>query len=126
MRHPITAVLIAVLVPLAACVPTESGSTSTPRPHTVAGIDVDSLSEGEVFYLDDVLEKAPDTKSGRKWKTSVISAEQGDLDMLIDGDRVDFCKGAPRRDKESFAEQMGQDEGAFAFLRQEAARKHLC
>ncbi|ULR50803.1 hypothetical protein [Streptomyces deccanensis] len=126
MRHPTAAALIAVLVSLAACVPTEGGATSTPYPHTVVGIDVDSLSEAEVFYLDDVLEKAPDTKAGRKWRASAISADRGGLDMLIDGDRLDFCKGTSPRDKESFVAQMGQDEGAFAFLRQEAARKRLC
>ncbi|MFG2029396.1 hypothetical protein [Streptomyces sp. NPDC048825] len=126
MRHPAAAVLIAVLVALAACVPAEGGSTSTPYPHTVAGIDVDSLSEAEVFYLDDVLEKAPDTNAGQKWKASAISADRGGLDMLIDGDRLDFCKGSSRHDKEYFVAQIGQDEGAFAFLRQEAARKRLC
>jgi hypothetical protein len=125
MRHATIVFLIAVLVPLAACVPTESGSTSTPYPHTVAGVDAESLSEAEVAYLDAV-EEAPDTNTGREWKASVISADRGDLDMLIDGERLDFCTGASRRDKESFVAQTSQDEGAFVFLRQEAARKHLC
>ncbi|MET8406092.1 hypothetical protein [Streptomyces sp900116325] len=127
MRHPVAALLIAALVPLAACEPySESGTTSTPRPHVVAGIDSDSLSEGERLYLDDVLAKAPGTNAGVRWKKSVVSATKGDLDMLFDGERLDFCKGAPRRNKDSFVSQMGRDKGVFAFLRQEAARKHLC
>ncbi|MFF2436672.1 hypothetical protein ACFVU4_21260 [Streptomyces sp. NPDC058107] len=125
MRHLLTAILIAALVPLAACAPPESGSTSTPPPHVVAGIDSDSLGEGERLYLDDVLEKAPGTKSGVEWRANVISAEKADLDMLFDGERIDFCKGAPRRDRDSFTAQMGRDKGDFTFLRQEAARAHL-
>lgn len=127
MRHLVAALLIVALMPLSACaLHSESGTTSTPRPHVVAGIDSDSLSEGEALYLDDVLARAQETNAGVRWKRSVVSASKSDLDMLFDGERLDFCKGAPQRDRESFIAQMGQDEGAFAYLRQEAAHKHLC
>ncbi|MFE7467390.1 hypothetical protein ACFU6R_25250 [Streptomyces sp. NPDC057499] len=119
--------LTVVLVALAACSPpSKTEGTSTPRPHVVAGIDGESLSEGERRYLDDVLEKAPDTKSGVKWRNEVASADRGALDMIIDGERLTFCKGAPRRELDSFTREAGRDEGAFAFIRQEAAREHLC
>ncbi|MGW6488191.1 hypothetical protein [Streptomyces sp. NPDC055056] len=126
MRH-LGALLILALLPIAACEPaTESGTTNTPPPHVVAGIDSDSLSEGERLYLDDLLPKAPYTNTGARWKKAVISSNKGDLDMLFDGERLDFCKGSPRRDKDSFINQFGQDKGNFTFQRQEAARKHLC
>jgi hypothetical protein len=127
MRHPVTAFFIAALALLTACEPSsESGTTSTPPPHVAAGIDSDSLSEGERLYLDYVLAHAQGTKAGAHWNKSVVSADGGDLDMLFDGERLDFCKGARRRDKDSYIAQMGQDRGSFAFVRQEAARKHLC
>ncbi|MER5742665.1 hypothetical protein [Streptomyces sp. NPDC002225] len=119
--------LTVVLVPLAACSPSsKTEGTSTPRPHVVAGIDGESLSEGERRYLDDVLEKDPDTESGAKWRKEVVSADRGALDMIIEGERLTFCKGATRRERDSFTREAGRDAGAFAFIRQEAARKHLC
>lgn len=127
MRHPIAALLIAAVIPLAACEPaSESGATTTPRPHVVAGIDSDALSEEERLYLDDLLPKAPSTTAGASWKKSVTSAMKGDLDMFFDGERLSFCKGSPRRDKDSFIARLGQDEGVFAFQRQEATFKNLC
>ncbi|MFI2367007.1 hypothetical protein [Streptomyces sp. NPDC018833] len=126
MRHTVTAVLIAVVATLAACAPSETEGTSIPRPHVAAGIDGESLSEGERRYLDDVLEKAPGSKSGAGWRAEVISGTKADLDMTFDGERLTFCKGAPRRDQDSLIAQMGRDEGTFTFVRQEAAREHLC
>ncbi|MFE7358943.1 hypothetical protein ACFU8Q_39130 [Streptomyces sp. NPDC057543] len=84
------------------------------------------MSEAERRYLDDVLDKAPGTKSGEKWRRNVISASKADFDMLFDGERLTFCKGAPRRDQDSLTAQMGQDVGKFTYIRQEAAREHLC
>ncbi|MET8406087.1 hypothetical protein [Streptomyces sp900116325] len=46
-------------------------------------------------------------------------------DTLLDGERLDFCEGAPQRDQDFFTEQMGRDKGAFVVVRQEAAREHL-
>ncbi|MFJ2022147.1 hypothetical protein [Streptomyces nodosus] len=130
MKRTVRIALTAVLVALAACSPpSETEGTSTPRPHVVAGINGDYLSEAERRYLDDVLEKAPGTKSGAKWRENVISVnkdDRGALDMIFDGERLTFCDGAPRRDQNSFTAQMGQDVGRFTFIRQEAARKHLC
>ncbi|MFD4613100.1 hypothetical protein ACFWOT_34540 [Streptomyces sp. NPDC058440] len=127
MKRTVRIVLTAVLVALAACSPPpETEGTSTPRPHVVAGIGGDSLSEAERRYLDDVLEKAPGTKSGVKWRKNAISASKVDLDMIFDGERLTFCEGAPRRDQDSFTAQMGHDVGRFTFIRQEAAREHLC
>ncbi|MGW3513799.1 hypothetical protein [Streptomyces sp. NPDC000994] len=130
MKRTVRIVLPAVLVALAACSPppSETEGTSTPRPHLVAGIDGEPLSEAERRYLDDVLEKAPGTKSGAKWRKNAISvsADKGALDMIFDGERLTFCGGAPRRDQDSFTAQMGQDAGRFTFIRQEAAREHLC
>ncbi|MEW2496891.1 hypothetical protein AB0942_25675 [Streptomyces nodosus] len=129
MKRTARIILTAVLVALAACSPpSETEGTSTPRPHVVAGIDGESLSEPERRYLDDVLEKATGTKSGAKWRKSVISAsaDGGALDKIFDGERLTFCGGAPRRGQDSFIAQMGQDVGRFTFIRQEAAREHLC
>ncbi|MFJ2416114.1 hypothetical protein [Streptomyces brevispora] len=92
----------------------------------VAGVDGESLSEAERRYLDDVLAKAPSTKSGAKWRNNVISASKADLDMIFDGERLTFCEGVPRRDQDSFTAQMGRDVGRFTFIRQEAAHEHLC
>ncbi|MFF4968577.1 hypothetical protein [Streptomyces sp. NPDC001037] len=127
MNRPVTALLLTALVLLPACGPhSESGTTSTPRPHVVAGVDSDSLSEGEALYLDEVLARAPETKAGVRWKEKVTSAEKGYLDMLFDGERLDSCQNTTPHDRESLIAQMGQDEGTFTFLRQEAARAHLC
>ncbi|MGW2182346.1 hypothetical protein ACWCXX_30495 [Streptomyces sp. NPDC001732] len=127
MKPTVGIFLTVVLAALAACSPpSETEGTSTPRPHVVAGIDGESLSEEERRYLDDVLEKAPGTKSGAKWRKDVASADKGALDMILDGERLTFCKGAPRRDRDSFAAEMGRDAGAFTFIRQEAVREHLC
>ncbi|MGW4047596.1 hypothetical protein [Streptomyces sp. NPDC004721] len=130
MKRTVRIVLPSVLVALVACSPppSETEGTSTPRPHLVAGIDGESLSEAERRYLDDVLEKAPGTKAGAKWRKGVISGktDKGALDMIFDGERLAFCEGAPRRDQDSFTAQMGQDVGRFTFIRQEAAREHLC
>ena len=83
MRHPIAALLIAAVIPLAACEPAaEGGTTTTPRPHVVAGVDSDALSEGERLYLDELLPKAPSTTAGASWKKSVTSATKSDLDTM--------------------------------------------
>ncbi|MEV8310766.1 hypothetical protein AB0P36_26280 [Streptomyces flavidovirens] len=126
MRHPMTAALIVFLMPLAACQAPENGTTSTPRPYVSAGIDGESLSEDERLYLDKVLETASETESGTKWRKAVIDGDKGDLDMLIDGERLDFCNDTPRRNKKDFIEKMGRDEGIARFYRQEATREHLC
>ncbi|OEJ21784.1 hypothetical protein AR457_40840 [Streptomyces agglomeratus] len=121
-----TAVLIAFFMPLAACKAPENGTTSTPRPHISAGIDGESLSEDERLYLDKVLETTSETESGTKWRKSVVDGDKGDLDMLMDGERLDFCNGTPRRNEKDFIEKMGRDKGIATFYRQEAAREHLC
>ncbi|MFJ8802886.1 hypothetical protein [Streptomyces sp. NPDC102487] len=125
MRHP-GALLIVAFLALAACQPApQSGTTNSPPPHVAAGIDSDALNEGERLYLDDLLPKAPDTEAGTRWKKTVTSKRKSDLDMLFDGERLTFCK-ASRRDKSSFTGRMGQEEGYFAFQRQEATQKNLC
>lgn len=126
MKRPMIAVLIVFLMPLAACQAPENGTTSTPRPHISAGIDGESFSEDERLYLDKVLETASGTKSGMKWRKAVIAGDKGDLDMLLDGERLDFCNDTPRRNKEDFIEKMGRDEGIATFYRQEATLEHLC
>ncbi|GGT59614.1 hypothetical protein GCM10010271_73590 [Streptomyces kurssanovii] len=120
MRHTIIAVLIAVLVALVACTPSETEGTSSPRPHVAAGIDGESLSEEERRYLDDILEKAPDTKSGAEWRTRVVSATRADLDMILDGERLDFCEGASE-DQNSFTDKWAEMKGS---LRSPARRRH--
>ncbi|WP_141746787.1 hypothetical protein [Streptomyces agglomeratus] len=126
MRHPMTAAFIVLLMPLVACRAPENGTTSTPRPYVSAGIDGESLSEDERLYLDKVLETASETKSGTTWRKAVIDGDKGDLDMLIDGERLDSCNGAPQRNEKDFIEKMGRDKGIATFYRQEAAREHLC
>ncbi|MFF3350747.1 hypothetical protein [Streptomyces sp. NPDC002779] len=78
------------------------------------------------MYLDEVLAGASGTDVGMRWRKRVVSATKGDLDMLFDGEQLNFCNGAPRRSKNALIAQKGQDEGAFVFLRQEAARNRLC
>ncbi|MFE9259243.1 hypothetical protein [Streptomyces sp. NPDC006879] len=84
------------------------------------------MSEAERRFLDDVLEHAGETKAGVQWKKGVVSATRTDLDMLLDGERLTFCTGATWSDQGSLISQMGRDRGRFTFVRQKAARAHLC